>query len=72
MKKIYKTNNIVKGAIVDNNNKQLFTRMYGVAIVLISGVLSLTVQAQYSAEPADFDRLLVRRIQCSCTTDRNR
>ena len=58
MKKIYKTNNIVKGAIVDNNNKQLFTRMYGVAIALILSVLSLAVQAQYSAEPTDFDRLL--------------
>ena len=36
MKKIYKTNNIVKGAIVDNNNKQLFARLYGETIVLIS------------------------------------
>ena len=43
---------------MDNNNKQLFTRMYGVAIVLILGVLSLSVQAQFSAEPTDFDRLL--------------
>ena len=47
MKKIYKTNNIVKGAIVDNNNKQLFARLYGVSIALILGVLSLAVQAQY-------------------------
>ena len=43
---------------MDNNNKQLFARLYGVAIVLILGVLSLSVQAQYSAEPTDFDRLL--------------
>ena len=44
--------------MLNNNNKQLFTRMYGVAIALILGVLSLAVQAQYSAEPTDFDRLL--------------
>ena len=43
---------------MDNNNKQLFVRFYGVAIVLILGVLSLSVQAQYVNEPADFDRLL--------------
>ena len=43
---------------MNNNNKQLFTRMYGVAIVLILSVLSLAVQAQYRAEPTDFDRLL--------------
>ena len=43
---------------MNNNNKQLFTRMYGVAIALILSVLSLAVQAQYSAEPTDFDRLL--------------
>ena len=58
MKKYIKQNNIIKGDIVDNNNKQLFTRMYGVAIVLILGVLSLSVQAQYANEPTDFDRLL--------------
>ena len=43
---------------MDNNNKQLFARLYGVAIVLILSVLSLSVQAQYRAEPTDFDRLL--------------
>ena len=43
---------------MDNNNKQLFVRLYGVAIVLILGVLSLSVQAQYANEPTDFDRLL--------------
>ena len=43
---------------MDNNNKQLFVRLYGVAIVLILSVLSLSVQAQFPAEPADFDRLL--------------
>ena len=31
---------------MDNNNKQLFARLYGVAIVLILSVLSLSVQAQ--------------------------
>ena len=31
---------------MDNNNKQLFARLYGVAIVLILSVLSLAVQAQ--------------------------
>ena len=44
--------------MLNNNNKQLFARLYGVSIALILGVLSLVVQAQYSAEPADFDRLL--------------
>ena len=58
MKKYIKQNNIIKGDIVDNNNKQLFTRFYGVAIALILGVLSLSVQAQYPDEPTDFDRLL--------------
>ena len=42
--------------IITTNNYLL--ALYGVAIVLILGVLSLSVQAQYSAEPTDFDRLL--------------
>ena len=67
---------------MDNNNKQLFVRLYGVAIVLILSVLSLSVQAQFSAEPADFDRLLsgefnavappaVTNSNCDGTGDRN-
>ena len=60
MKKTYKNKQYSKkGLLLNNNNKQLFTRMYGVAIALILSVLSLSVQAQFTNVPADFDRLLV-------------